>query len=123
MENFKEELNIKEKPTIFHLFIFEKLLQKLEFNSRKMDRELARSVMSKHTIPKHHHCTFLKEMEGCGLVRCLDKRNIELTGKSYGIARPLESIAKEMLANGALRKDIAAQLGICHVRTGKLLNK
>ena len=123
MENFKEELGIKAKPTVFHLFIFEKLIQKLEFNSKKMERNLARFVLSKHTVPKQHHHTFLKEMEECGLIRCIDKSNIEVVGQSQGLVRPLETIAKDMLSKGMLRKEIAAQLGVCHQRTGQLLNK
>jgi len=123
LENLKEELRLKDKATIFHFYLFEKMAQKLEPNTNIMDRKIAKFILCRHTIPNQHHQVFLREMESCGLIKLTDKQNIELIGKNQELAKPIEQIAKEMFSKGMLKKDIATQLGVNNTRISHLTNK
>ena len=74
----KKELGIKTRtPGVFHTFIAEKLSCKLN-GTNIMTRKEARTILYCHSISLQMQERFLKEMENYGLIKIIDKQNIEL---------------------------------------------
>ena len=78
LSNIRKELGLKTRsPGIFHKFIAEKLIEKVDDTNIMRHREV-RTLLYCHTIPIQMQERFLKELEGYGLIKILDKQNIEV---------------------------------------------
>ncbi len=74
----KKELGIKTRtPGIFHKFIAEKIKLKLNGNTT-IKRKDIRTLLYCHAISIQMQERFLKEMENYGLIKIIDKQNIQI---------------------------------------------
>ena len=112
LENLKEELNLITTPSIVHLYVFEKMCCRKSQYENSISYFKAKEVMGIQRIPSVHQYNFLEEMQAAGLIKILDKRNIQLV---EGIKRDSVSIhhkLKMMIHNGLKQKDISKELSI-----------
>ena len=78
LENIKRELGIKTRtPGVFHKFIAEKLKEKCDGTNILKHKEV-RTLLYCHAVHLQMQERFLKELENCGLIKILDKQNIEV---------------------------------------------
>ena len=87
LKSLKKELGIKTRtPGAFHTFVALRLLEKRsDNNSNIMKRKEAIIIMCNTCfIPKRIFESFLKEMECFGLVKIINKQNIEIMIKEDG---------------------------------------
>ena len=76
--NIKKELGIKTRTAgVFHKFIAEKLIEKVDDTNILRHKEV-RTLLYCHAVPIQMQERFLKELEGYGLIKILDKQNVEV---------------------------------------------
>ena len=78
LSNIKKELGLKTRtPGVFHKFIAEKLIEKVDHTNVLRHKEV-RTLLYCHAVPIQMQERFLKELEGYGLIKIIDKQNIEI---------------------------------------------
>lgn len=78
LANIKKELGLKTRtPGVFHKFIVEKLKEKIDGTNILKHKEV-RTLLYCHAVPIQMQERFLKELECYGLIKILDKQNIEV---------------------------------------------
>lgn len=83
LTNIKEELGIVLQPTTFHLFIYGKLKNKEskilnKYRDNIIKRKDVLDFFRIQNIPKKCQSRFLKELQGYGLVKIVNKNSIEI---------------------------------------------
>lgn len=78
LDDEKYKSNRRVRPSIIHVYIYNKLKDNCEMNGNILSRDFVKIVFLRSHIPNLIHNDFLSEMEELGLVKLTDKRNIEI---------------------------------------------